>query len=48
MDLLGVRIEGLPAGKRYPLTDDWPANEFPLRKNWKSSGEKQKESDSNA
>ena len=34
MDLLGARIEGLPAGGRYPLTDDWPRGEFPLRKDW--------------
>ncbi|MBU1726623.1 MAG: NADH-quinone oxidoreductase subunit C [Candidatus Omnitrophica bacterium] len=34
-DLLGVKMEGLPIGHRYPLTDDWPVNEFPLRKDWK-------------
>ncbi|MDD2679778.1 MAG: NADH-quinone oxidoreductase subunit C [Candidatus Omnitrophica bacterium] len=34
-DLFGVKVEGLPAGHRYPLTDDWPKNEFPLRKDWK-------------
>lgn len=34
-DLYGVRFEGLPAGLRYPLPDDWPDNEFPLRKDWK-------------
>ena len=33
-DLLGVKFEGLPAGLRYPLPDDWPDNEFPLRKDW--------------
>lgn len=36
-DLLGVTIEGLPQGKRYPLPDDWPAGEYPLRKDWKQS-----------
>lgn len=36
-DLLGVKIEGLPAGHRYPLTDDWPAGQYPLRKDWKVS-----------
>lgn len=35
MDLLGVRVEGLPAGNRYPLPDDWPKGEYPLRKDWK-------------
>lgn len=34
-DLFGFRIEGLPPGNRYPLTDDWPAGQFPLRKDWK-------------
>lgn len=36
-DLLGAKVEGLAAGKRYPLTDDWPADEFPLRKDWKAN-----------
>ena len=34
-DLFGVNVEGLPAGKRYPLPDDWPSDEYPLRKDWK-------------
>ena len=34
-DLLGFQIEGLPAGNRYPLPDDWPAGQYPLRKEWK-------------
>ncbi|MCX5714153.1 MAG: NADH-quinone oxidoreductase subunit C, partial [Candidatus Omnitrophica bacterium] len=25
VDLLGAKVEGLPAGNRYPLTDEWPA-----------------------
>ncbi|MDR1195934.1 MAG: NADH-quinone oxidoreductase subunit C [Endomicrobium sp.] len=33
-DLLGVKIEGLKEGKRYPLPDDWPDGEYPLRKDW--------------
>lgn len=33
-DLLGVKVEGLPEGKRYPLPDDWPAGQYPLRKDW--------------
>ncbi|MCX5686424.1 MAG: NADH-quinone oxidoreductase subunit C, partial [Candidatus Omnitrophica bacterium] len=36
MDLLGIKVEGLAAGNRYPLADDWPKDEFPLRKDWKS------------
>ena len=34
-DLLGVKVEGLPEGKRYPLPDDWPQGQYPLRKDWK-------------
>ncbi len=34
-DLLGFSVDGLPAGKRYPLPDDWPKDEKPLRKDWK-------------
>ncbi|MDP3791733.1 MAG: NADH-quinone oxidoreductase subunit C [Candidatus Omnitrophota bacterium] len=35
IDLLGAKVEGLPEGKRYPLPDDWPEGEYPLRKDWK-------------
>lgn len=34
-DLLGAKVEGLASGRRYPLPDDWPVGEFPLRKDWK-------------
>ncbi len=34
-DLFGIKVEGLAPGNRYPLTDDWPKDEFPLRKDWK-------------
>lgn len=34
-DLLGFEVAGLPPGKRYPLPDDWPADQKPLRKDWK-------------
>ena len=37
MDLLGIQVEGLPVGRRYPLPDNWPKNEHPLRKDWKAS-----------
>ena len=36
-DLLGFDVQGLPPGKRYPLPDDWPKDEKPLRKDWKPS-----------
>lgn len=35
-DLLGFDVQGLPAGNRYPLPDGWPANQYPLRKDWKA------------
>ncbi|MCE1248505.1 MAG: NADH-quinone oxidoreductase subunit C [Firmicutes bacterium] len=35
VDMLGVQMEGLPEGKRYPLPDDWPEGQYPLRKEWK-------------
>jgi membrane-bound hydrogenase subunit beta len=35
VDLLGFQVEGLPQGNRYPLPDDWPAGQYPLRKDWK-------------
>jgi len=34
-DLLGIKVEGLPDGRRYPLPDDWPTDEHPLRKDWR-------------
>jgi membrane-bound hydrogenase subunit beta len=35
MDLLGIDVEGTPPNRRYPLPDDWPAGQYPLRKDWK-------------
>ena len=35
VDLFGAQVEGLPEGNRYPLVDDWPKGQFPLRKDWK-------------
>ncbi|MFH0921790.1 MAG: NADH-quinone oxidoreductase subunit C [Fibrobacterota bacterium] len=35
IDLLGMKVEGLGEGFRYPLTDDWPKGQYPLRKDWK-------------
>lgn len=34
-DLLGIGILGLAKGNRYPLPDNWPEGEYPLRKEWK-------------
>lgn len=42
-DLLGLEIDTLPPGSRYPLPDDWPHDEFPLRKDWKPKEPKPEE-----
>jgi len=34
MDLFGIEVIGTPPGPRYPLPDDWPAGQYPLRKDW--------------
>jgi len=36
VDLLGVRVDGLPEGHRYPLPEGWPTGQHPLRKDWKA------------
>jgi len=36
-DLFGIAVEGLPPGNRYPLPDNWPDGEYPLRKDWKGN-----------
>jgi len=35
VDLFGIKVKGLPKGERYPLPDDWPAGQYPLRKDFK-------------
>lgn len=35
IDLLGTKVNGLRAGRRYPLPDEWPVDQHPLRKDWK-------------
>lgn len=35
VDLLGIQVEGLAPGSRYPLPDNWPSGQYPLRKDWK-------------
>jgi NADH:ubiquinone oxidoreductase subunit C len=34
-DLLGIGFLGHPDLKRIILNEDWPTNEFPMRKDWK-------------
>ncbi|MFA5345827.1 MAG: NADH-quinone oxidoreductase subunit C, partial [Candidatus Omnitrophota bacterium] len=48
VDLFGATVTGLPVGNRYPLTDDWPTEEHPLRKDWKPKPAKEGEVDKNA
>jgi len=36
-DLLGIKVEGLVQGRRYPLPDGWPEGQYPLRKDWDAS-----------
>lgn len=43
-DLFGFTIEGLPEGNRYPLPDNWPRGEYPLRKDWKDPKKKEEAS----
>jgi membrane-bound hydrogenase subunit beta len=43
VDLLGIQVEGHPPGKRYPLPDDWPEGQYPLRKDWTPDMLKQKD-----
>ena len=35
IDMLGVKVEGHPDPRRLFLPDDWPAEEYPLRRGWK-------------
>jgi len=32
--LLGIKVEGLPEGRQYPLPDNWSVGQYPLRKDW--------------
>ena len=38
--LLGVKVDGLPEGRQYPLPDNWPKGQYPLRKDWVSDTRK--------
>ena len=33
--LLGVKVDGLPEGRQYPLPDNWGDGGHPMRKDWK-------------
>lgn len=48
MDLLGIQVTGLGAGQHYPLADNWPKGQFPLRKDWKGPVPLKKEVSENA
>jgi Ni,Fe-hydrogenase III component G len=48
IDLLGAQVEGLAKSNKYPLPDNWPANQFPLRKDWKVEMLKEKKEKNNA
>jgi len=41
-DLLGAKVDGLPEGRHYPLPEDWPKGQHPLRKDWKRENLTQK------
>ena len=40
-NLLGLSIRGIPEDIRYPLPDNWPQGQYPLRKEWKSLDDKE-------
>jgi Ni,Fe-hydrogenase III component G len=45
IDLFGFEIDTLAPGHHYPLPDDWPQGEFPLRKDWKPDNRGQRSGD---
>jgi membrane-bound hydrogenase subunit beta len=32
--ILGIKVDGLPEGRQYPLPDNWPKGQYPMRKDW--------------
>ena len=32
--LFGIKVNGLPPGRQYPLPDNWPVGQYPMRKDW--------------
>lgn len=37
VDMLGIKVKGVPAGNRYPLPDEFLSGQHPLRKNWSAA-----------
>lgn len=35
LDLFGIQVEGTPMVRKYPVPEDWPDGQFPMRKDWK-------------
>jgi Ni,Fe-hydrogenase III component G len=33
--MFGLTVDGIPDSRPLVLPDDWPAGNFPLRKDWK-------------
>lgn len=33
-DMFGIRVDGIPSSKRLLISDDWPADQYPLRKDY--------------
>jgi len=44
-NLLGLTIHGIPDDIRYPLPDNWPEGQYPLRKEWKPLSDKEVKKD---
>jgi Ni,Fe-hydrogenase III component G len=42
-DLLGAKVTGLPEGRHYPLPENWPKGQYPLRKDWKTESVSQQD-----
>ena len=43
-NLLGLTVRGIPEDIRYPLPDNWPADSYPLRKDWQPPVKKTEQS----
>ena len=35
IDLFGADVRGIKSDRRYPLPDEWPKGQYPMRKEWK-------------